>query len=70
MKMSSGDMSYIKEERIQISSEWSCNGKNPGFSRGNLFAQTLLFPADYQFHRLTSAIVLDNDYSATPVPAQ
>jgi four helix bundle protein len=27
----------IKDERIQISSVWSCNGKHPGFSRGNLF---------------------------------
>ncbi len=26
-----------KDERIQISSLWSCSGKDPGFSRGNLF---------------------------------
>lgn len=26
-----------KDERIQISSIWSCSGKDPGFSRGNLY---------------------------------
>jgi len=26
----------IKARRIQVNSGWSCNSKNPGFSRGNL----------------------------------
>ena len=30
-------MSSTKDARIQVSSVWNCNGKDPGFSRGNLF---------------------------------
>ena len=37
MKTPSDAMSSTKDERIQISSIWSCSGKDPGFSRGNLF---------------------------------
>lgn len=34
-----------KENRIQVNSVWSCNGKDHGFSRGNLFK--LGVPYDY-----------------------
>ena len=44
MKMSSGTMLSTKDKRIQISSEWSCNGKYPGFSRGNLLSLLFMDP--------------------------
>ena len=51
-------MSSTKDERIQISSIWSCSGKDPGFSRGNLLLAIMKIRMGSRFLDLDSPKVM------------